>query len=571
MKNNLLIVAIITIALIFTFAACTDQKSEVKNEEQTKLETKTQISQEDAKNQRVRKKPLSPTMATKGARAKRDRLNSLGYLAEADAVGSPSRRQEKEFNTEEYAKLPENEFFNSSETPLSTFSIDVDTASYSNIRRFVNYGRMPDVGAIRLEEMINYFDYDYKLPEGKHPFSVNTEVGSCPWNDKHKLVHIGIQGKKLADDEKVPQNLVFLLDVSGSMSSENKLPLLKKAFKLLVKELDDDDKVSIVVYAGAAGLVLKPTDGDETEEIMEALDKLQAGGSTAGGAGIQLAYKVAEENLFEDGNNRIILATDGDFNIGVSSTSSLVEMIEEKRKKGIYITILGFGMGNYKDHRMEQIADKGNGNYFYIDNLNEAKKVLVRDLTGTLFTIAKDVKIQVEFNPAKIESYRLIGYENRLLNKEDFNDDKKDAGELGAGHTVTALYEVVPVGVGKSSKKVDDLTFQQTKVKKSAYDTEDIMMVKLRYKPPKSDKSILLVERIKDADKDFDDTSENFQFSAAVAGAGMLMKDSKFKGSLTYNKIIELAEEAKGDDEFGYRSEFIEIIKAAKKLDKKQR
>ncbi|MCK4825883.1 VWA domain-containing protein, partial [bacterium] len=358
---------------------------------------------------------------------------------------------------EEYDRIYENRYLDALNNPLSTFSIDVDTASYSNIRRFIKNNQFPLKDAVGIEEMINYFSYDYLLPKKKYPFSINTEISSCPWNQAHHLVHIGLQGKKLETKQLPPSNLVFLLDVSGSMQSPSKLPLLQTAFKLLVRELGENDRVSIVVYAGAAGLVLPSTSTRQKDKIIEAIDKLRAGGSTAGGAGIKLAYKVAEDNFIENGNNRIILATDGDFNIGISSTSALVRFVEEKRKKGIFLTTLGFGMGNYKDGRMEQLADKGNGNYYYIDNLLEAKKVFIDDMRGTLFTIAKDVKIQIEFNPAKVKAYRLIGYENRMLKKEDFADDTKDAGELGAGHTVTALYEIIPYGSKEEIPGIDKL------------------------------------------------------------------------------------------------------------------
>lgn len=502
---------------------------------------------------------------------------SLGYVSSSPAPSQDkdrwdeSGRYNDNFNTEEYQKIVENPFLETMKNPLSTFSIDVDTASYSNVRRFLQQGSMPNPDAVRIEEMVNYFDYNYPEPNGVHPFSITTNLATCPWNEKHQLVRIGIQGQRLKEGEKKANNLVFLLDVSGSMASPEKLPLLKQSFKIMLENLEDEDMVSIVVYAGAAGVVLEPTPAEKRDKILAALNNLEAGGSTAGGAGIALAYKLAEEHLIKDGNNRIILATDGDFNIGVSSTSDLVRMIEEKRDKGIYITILGFGMGNYKDDRMEQIADKGNGNYFYIDNLNEAKKVLSNDLTSTLFTIAKDVKIQIEFNPAKIQAYRLIGYENRMLKKEDFNDDKKDAGELGAGHRVTALYEIVPVGVKFEGANVDELEYQKTKISEEAYNTDEIMKVKFRYKPIDSDKSLLIVERIKEGTNFFNKAPEDFRFAVAVAAYGMLLRDSKYRGDINYNTILKIAEDAKGKDEFGYRNELIEMIKTAKQLDTKQR
>jgi len=472
-----------------------------------------------------------------------------------------------QWNTEEYDRIYENIFLETLKNPLSTFSIDVDTASYANVRRFINSNQYPYKDAVRIEEMINYFSYDYPLPTKKHPFAIYTEISGCPWNPDHRLIHIGLQGKMLESKHLPPSNLVFLLDVSGSMEPANKLPLLKKAFKLLINELGENDRVSIVVYAGAAGLVLPSTPANQKDKIISALDQLSAGGSTAGGAGIQLAYKVAWENFIPDGNNRIILATDGDFNIGVSSTSELVRMIEEKRKKGIFLTILGFGMGNYKDGRMEQIADKGNGNYHYVDNLLEAKKVFVNDMRGTLFTIAKDVKIQVEFNPTKVKAYRLIGYENRLLKKEDFADDTKDAGELGAGHTVTALYEVIPYGSKEKVPVVGDLKYQVVKIDPKAYRSKEILTVKLRYKNPDGKKSQLLEIPLADNNIAMGNASENFKFSAAVAEFGMLLRDSEFKGQSSYEDVLKLAQKGKGQDRYGYRTEFIKLVEMCQLLD----
>jgi len=471
-------------------------------------------------------------------------------------------------NTEEYDKIIENEFLDTKQNPLSTFSIDVDNAAYSNVRRMLNNNQMPDKGAVRIEEMINYFTYDYPEPTGNHPFSFNTEISDCPWNKENKLIHIGLQGKKLNYNDIKPSNLVFLLDVSGSMEDQNKLPLLRKSFKLLLDELSQEDKVSIVVYAGAAGLVLPPTLASEKEKIMKALDDLQAGGSTAGGDGIKLAYEIAKENLIKNGNNRVILATDGDFNVGTSSTSSLIELIDEKRKDDIFLTILGFGMGNYKDGRMEQISNAGNGNYFYIDNIKEAEKVFVKEMRANMFTIAKDVKIQIEFNPAHVKAYRLIGYENRIMAKEDFDDDTKDAGELGAGHTVTALYEIVPANSNWNVRTADDLKYQTTTVNDNAKNSKEIMTIKFRYKPPKSDKSIKIEHPIMNTVTEFTAASNNFKFSAAVAGFGMLLRDSKFKGDATYKMITDLANKSKGEDENGYRAEFISLVKTAELLDK---
>ncbi|NIM13339.1 MAG: DUF3520 domain-containing protein [Candidatus Aminicenantes bacterium] len=488
-------------------------------------------------------------------------LPPMGMTREAE-------ERDADFSTEEYGRIYENEFKDAKQNPLSTFSIDVDNASYSNIRRFITGNQMPPKDAVRIEEMINYFTYDYPQPEGNYPFSINTEVSTCPWNKEHQLIHIGLQGKSLNYDDLKPCNLVFLVDSSGSMSSANKLPLLKQSLKLLVDVLDDRDKISIAAYAGSAGLVLSPTPASRKDRIINALERLHAGGSTAGGAGIELAYKVAEESLIRDGNNRVILCTDGDFNVGVSSTGDLVRMIEEKRKKDIYLTICGFGMGNYKDNRMEQISNAGNGNYFYIDNIHEAKKVFVKEMRANLFTIAKDVKIQVEFNPVKVKAYRLVGYENRVMANEDFNDDKKDAGELGAGHTVTALYEIIPAGSAEEVKKTDELKYQETRVKTAAAESEEIMTVKLRYKPPKEEKSKLIEHPVIDRDISLERASENFRFSAAVAGFGMLLRDSKFKGDMTYEAIIDLAKNSKGKDTEGYRAEFIRLIETCALLSK---
>ena len=466
-------------------------------------------------------------------------------------------------NTESYNTIDENVFKIAQPSPLSTFSVDVDAASYSNVRRFILSGNKPDKGAVRVEEMINYFNYDYEDPKNNDPFSITTEVGECPWSE-NKLVHIGLQGKRIDKSDLPPSNLVFLLDVSGSMNNANKLPLLKKSFSLLVNELTDQDKVSIVVYAGAAGLVLEPTKGSDGTKILESLEKLRAGGSTAGGAGIELAYKTAQANFIKGGNNRVILATDGDFNIGMSSDASMEELIVKKRETGIFLTCLGFGTGNFKDSKMETLADKGNGNYAYIDNLLEAKKVLVSEMGATLLTIAKDVKIQVEFNPNVIESYRLVGYENRLLNNEDFNDDTKDAGEIGAGHSVTAMYEVVLKGEGDGKNKpdVDPLKYQTSDNKTEFGD--EMLTVKFRYKAPDGDKSKLIERTLANkitADKSL---SNNFNFAAAVAQYGMLLRDSEHKGNSTFDDVLNLAAKSKGKDKNGYRAEFLRIVDATK-------
>lgn len=469
------------------------------------------------------------------------------------------------FTTEEYKSIYDNSFQNALDTPLSTFSIDVDTASYSNLRRFINSGKLPPADAIRTEELINYFTYDDQPSQGVQPFSVTTEMGDCPWQPNHKLVMIGLQGKNIPTEELPPSNLVFLIDVSGSMAEANKLPLLKTSLKMLVKQLREQDKVSIVVYAGQAGLVLESTAGSEKSKIIAAIDNLHAGGSTAGGEGIQLAYKIAKEALITDGNNRVLLATDGDFNVGVSSEGELTRLIEERRNDGISLSVLGFGSGNLKDNKMEVMADKGNGNYAYIDNVLEGKKVLVSQLAGTLYTIAKDVKLQVEFNPAKVKSYRLIGYENRVLDKSDFNNDKKDAGDMGVGHSVTAFYEIIPAGSKDVRSTVDPLVYQQSQMIPS----EELLQVKIRYKQPKEDKSMLFVKGIGDTESNVR-PSEKFRFAAAVAEYAMLLRNSEFKGQSSYGQVVEMAKGAKGKDEEGYRAEFIKLVEFSQLFDDKQ-
>ncbi|HEY3403662.1 MAG TPA: von Willebrand factor type A domain-containing protein [Ohtaekwangia sp.] len=466
------------------------------------------------------------------------------------------------WNTEEYDAINENIFHDAVRNPLSTFSIDVDAASYSNMRRFINLGQRPPKDAVRIEELVNYFDYDYTQPQTDHPFEVITEISTAPWNSKHKLVHIGLQGKKIPTENLPPSNLVFLIDVSGSMDEANKLPLLKSSFKMLVEELREQDYVSIVVYAGAAGLVLEPTSGAAKKKIIEALDQLEAGGSTAGGEGINLAYAVAKQNFRKDGNNRVILATDGDFNVGESSNASMERLIEEKRKDGIFLTVLGYGMGNYKDSKMEILSDKGNGNYAYIDNITEARKVLVNEFGGTLFTIAKDVKLQVEFNPAKVKAYRLIGYENRMLKSEDFNNDKKDAGELGSGHTVTALYEIIPAGVDSEFFRIDELKYQTTTVDPAASKSKELMTIKLRYKKPDEDVSQLITHPLNDENIPLAKTSDNFRWSASVAAFGMLLRESEYVKGFSYDRVAQLAESARGTDKEGYRIEFINMVKS---------
>lgn len=496
-----------------------------------------------------------------------EKVIGLNSIAPPSIAKDEESKPAPNFNTEDYDHIVENKFLDVAQEPLSTFSIDVDRAAYSNVRRFINGGSLPPKGAVRIEEMINYFDYNYATPTDDKPFEIYTEAGTCPWNTKHQLVQIGIQGKKVKADNLPPANLVFLVDVSGSMDEANKLPLVKSSLKMLTDQLRENDRVAIVTYAGAAGVVLPSTKGSNKTAIKEAIDNLEAGGSTAGAQGIVLAYNIAKEHFINEGNNRIVLATDGDFNVGVSSDDELVNLIEEKRKSGIFLTILGYGMGNYKDNKMQQLADKGNGNHAYIDNLAEANKTLVKEFGGTLFTIAKDVKLQVEFNPAFVQAYRLIGYENRVMAKEDFNDDKKDAGELGVGHTVTALYEVIPTGTDENVNSVDPLKYQKPKIANIANFGSEMMNVKLRYKAPDGDVSKLIVQPVKQATSSFENASENFRFSASVAEFGLLLRASEFKKNASYKQVIELAKNAKGEDEDGYRSEFIQLVKAAAALD----
>ncbi|MDI9310054.1 MAG: VWA domain-containing protein [Limnohabitans sp.] len=468
-------------------------------------------------------------------------------------------------DSESYAQIEENKFENPQNKPLSTFSIDVDNASYTNIRRFINNGQAVPKDAVRIEEMINYFSYNYPQPTDQHPFSINTEYSDCPWNTNHKLLKIGLQGKKVETDNLPPSNIVFLLDTSGSMSDENKLPLLKESMKVLVANLTSRDKVSIVAYAGAAGLVLSPTSGDEKNEIIDAFDNLSTGGSTAGGEGIELAYKIAQENFIKGGNNRIILATDGDFNLGVSSDNEMERLIEEKRKSGIYLTCLGYGMGNYKDSKMEILADKGNGNYAYIDTMQEANRVLGQEFKGTIFTIAKDVKIQIEFNPKYVQSYRLIGYENRKLNDEDFKNDEVDAGELGSGHTVTALYEIIPTGA-ESQYSPTKLKYSATDKNPIASSSDELATIKFRYKHPEETKSIEMIKEVAANVTNFSNASSDFKFCSSVAWFGLKLRDSKYIQNKNVDDIVALAKSGKENDADGYKAELVRLIKSSNNL-----
>ncbi len=534
----------------------------------------TNHSKQKSESETIRqnKKPLISgnnhgSMASKKDAAGASYLSPGGYAAPPPPLMERRPRvQYLDPSIETYKKNPENDFMNVKTSPLSTISVDVDRASYSNVRRFLNDGQKPPADAVRIEEMINYFDYDYAQPKGEDPIAIHTELTNCPWQEGHKLLHVGIQAIKINTDKLPPSNMVFLIDVSGSMESAERLPLLVAGLKLLVNNLRAIDKVTIVTYAGNAGLVLPPTKGSDKQTILDALDKLEAGGSTAGGEGIKLAYAKARENFIKGGNNRVLLATDGDFNVGISNDNDLEDLITKERESGVYLTCLGFGKGNFKDSKMEVLANKGNGNYDYIDNIQEAQKTLVTEFGGTLFTVAKDVKAQIEFNPEKVQGYRLIGYEDRLLNTEDFKDDKKDAGDMGSGHIVTIMYEIIPVGVKSTwMRETNDLKYQQPATTNAGMSNE-LATIKFRYKKPDGNKSAEMVHTIADKTITMKDATENSRFSTSVAMFGMLLKDSKYKGTDNYAQVISLAEGSHTFDKEGYRSEFIRLAKAAKEL-----
>jgi Ca-activated chloride channel family protein len=497
--------------------------------------------------------------AAANAAANTNSAGTLGYYDEKALRGEGAAG-------ESYAEIDENPFLDAARAPLSTFSIDVDTASYSNTRRFLNEGQLPPRDAVRIEELVNYFSYDYPQPDGQTPFSVTAEVAECPWNTQHKLVHIGLQGKRLAQEDLPPANLVFLIDVSGSMNEPDKLPLVKSSLRTLANQLTSRDRVAVVVYAGASGLVLPSTPGDQRGEIVSAVERLQAGGSTNGGSGIRLAYSVAEQNFIRGGTNRVVLATDGDFNVGLTSDTDLVNLIEEKRRGGVFLSVLGFGTGNLNDSMMEKLADKGNGNYAYIDTEAEARKALGEQVAGTLAAIAKDVKIQVEFNPRLVAGYRLIGYENRLLADKDFNDDTKDAGEIGAGHTVTALYEVVPAGQKLENPGVDELKYSRPAETTQGANASELLTVKLRYKEPEGETSRPLSVGVPDRQASYRNASDNFKFAAAVAEFGLLLRDSRYKGQSSYENAAQLARASAGADLNGRRAEFVGLVEAAGRL-----
>jgi len=552
---NKKITALLCMTTLFTFTACSF--NETKNEatvDDSEIVPHIEVAQEEV---------LANKVALRGKKqgVKYMPMDTGGVMPEAVMSAIPI--QSGQWNRESYNALDENGFINANYDPLSTFSIDVDTASYANVRRIINSGAMPPVGAVRIEEMINYFSYDYPQPTGNDPIAISIENGPSPFNKGYELVKIGLKAKDIKTENLPPSNLVFLIDVSGSMDTPVKLGLLKKSMKMLVAQLDKQDRISIVVYAGSDRIVLQPTPGSEQKKIIQAIESLRSGGSTHASSGIETAYKLAHQAYMPEGNNRVILASDGDFNVGITSRGELQKLIEDKRKSGIYLTTLGFGMGNYHDDTMEILADKGNGNYAYIDSLLEAKKVLIKEMGGTLHTLAKDVKIQVEFNPAQVGAYRLIGYENRTLADEDFVNDKKDAGEIGAGHTVTALYEIIPAN-HQDIPQIDELKYQKSKQNSVASD--EMLTVKLRYKPLKSDKSKEISKSLVPKKTSLEKTSDDFRFSAAVAGFGMLLKKSEYIEDFSWEECISLMQNSRGADREGYRAEALRLAEMGQLL-----
>jgi len=538
--------------------------------QKTEIEKKQKIiPQTAAESRRINQQGLAKARGDHGQMYKAEPASIAARSISADYAYSDSYMYQPEENRENYQHFKDNSIFKTTEIPVSTFSVDVDTGSYSNVRRFLNQGQLPQKDAVRAEELINYFSYSYAYPENKQqPFSINTEIAPSPWNKNSYLLHVGLQAYQSHAQERPASNLVFLVDVSGSMQSRDKLQLLKSGLKLLVNQLNENDRISIVSYAGSTGVVLKPTKGDQTESINMALDRLMAGGSTNGSSGIKLAYQMAKQSFIKNGVNRIVLATDGDFNVGVTNFESLKQMVEEKRKTGVSLTTLGFGRGNYNDHLMEQLADVGNGNYSYIDNMNEARKVLVEEMNSTLNTVASDVKIQLEFNPEQVAEYRLIGYENRALNREDFNNDKVDAGEIGENHTVTALYEVT--FTDSVVKHLDNMRYARATVsgKSSSYNNE-VAFLRLRYKADNKSASQLIEKPLLKSDvlKSLDVASKDFKFSAAVAAFAQQLRGGKYLQKFDYDDILSLARKAKGEDLSGYRAEFIQLVSLAKSLD----
>lgn len=533
-------------SLIFVFPGMTEVKKAIKNKQHidVAMEKITEETEEEADMVYCNTKAL-----------KVFEISSCAATAGGGIMAIPE--VEQEFNTEEYSAIAENGFKNIATSPLSTFSIDVDRASYANIRRFLNQGQLPPAGSVRVEEMLNYFKYELNMPTGDNPIAYTTELSVCPWNTEHNLLFVGMSSKEIEKENLPPSNLVFLIDVSGSMNSANKLPLVKSSLKMLVNEMSPQDKIAIVTYAGAAKVALESTPGSNKKKINTAIDNLQAGGSTAGSKGLELAYQTASENFMEEGNNRIILASDGDFNIGQTSEAELENIVKLQSANNIFMTVLGFGMGNYKDNKLETIADKGNGNYAYIDNAQEAHKIFIQEFGGTLFTVAKDVKVQIEFNPEVVKSYRLIGYENRVLNNEDFNNDKKDAGDLGAGHQVVALYEIVPTTSFESTANVDALKYQNNK---STGNKKELATIKFRYKEPKANTSkkeeIVIENKVVSQEK----ASDNMHFAAAIAEFGMLLKNSEYKQNSSVLGIKELVKNINNDNDYGYKGEFIQLV-----------
>ena len=543
---------------LMLLAGCSTTPPEPRGAEEQLRSQELTIQRRDEKAREMERN----SMAAKPLAAAVPAMKGLASY-QLGAVLDPWPQPHPGWNRESYNAVQENGFIHVGNDPLSTFSIDVDTASYANVRRFVNEGRLPPVGAVRLEELINYFTYDYPEPKAAAPFALSAEVGPSPYHQDYLLARIGLKAKDLAKEQLPPSNLVFLVDVSGSMQANNKLPLLQQALPLLVRQLGRRDRVTMVVYAGADSVVLQPTAGDRQQEIIAAIDRLQAGGSTHASSGIRTAYQLARQAFIPGGNNRVILASDGDFNVGVTSRDELARLIEQERQSGVYLTVLGLGMGNYHDDTMEILADKGNGNYAYIDSLLEAKKVLVKEMSGTLFALANDVKIQVEFNPAQVGAYRLIGYENRALADEDFKDDRKDAGEVGVGHRVTALYELIPAG-HKAIPQMDPLKYQKVQPATSSAD-EDLMTVKLRYKPQGKNSSEQLSLAVGATQRQ---VSADFRFASAVAGYGMLLTHSQHAGTFSWEDCLRLAREGRGQDSEGYRAEFYRLVETSELLAK---
>ncbi|MDX8403878.1 MAG: VWA domain-containing protein [Mariprofundaceae bacterium] len=592
LKQNIRNIAIPSLLICAVISACTTElKNDSVTEHETRVEDQVLQGKTDGKQTRAQSEDaISPlktnnTLASENSAVERDQLAPRHRLDEKKEHASKMkayasrpvpasvmqqtmvRWPSEPLDRENYAHFSNNPIKLAVEHPVSTFSIDVDSGSYANIRRILNSGRLPQQDAVRVEEMINYFSYDYQTPNSrKQPFRVTAEMAPSPWNKQNHLLHIGIKGFEMNKSALPASNLVFLIDVSGSMRSANKIGLLKSSLNMLSRQLSSRDRVSIVVYAGASGVVLEPTPGNQHGKISAALNQLQAGGSTNGGAGIRLAYAMAEQAFVKGGINRVVLATDGDFNVGTVNFEALIDLVESKRKSGISLTTLGFGTGNYNDRLMEQLADKGNGNYAYIDTINEARKVLVDEIGSTLMTIAKDVKIQIEFNPSVVKEYRLIGYENRMLKREDFNNDKIDAGEIGAGHTVTALYEVTLHGKGG---KIDPLRYSSEKVNVKKRNSREIAFLRLRYKQPDEDKSSLIEYPLhkRMIKSSLAKTTDRFRFSASVAAFGDLLRGGEYSGDFSYSDLLKLAGKARGNDKTGYKGEFINLVKTAQALD----